>query len=104
MAADLQRKGYAAKTIGIKLRYEDFKIATRDQTAATHTDDARAIRRLAGLCLKRVPLDQRLRLLGVRAGSLVKTADRPSVKPDQAGSASAPAPQQAPGWVNSQLF
>ena len=78
VAADLQRKGYVAKTIGIKLRYDDFKIATRDQTAATYTDDAQTIRRLAGLCLKRVPLAQRLRLLGVRAGTLLKTADLPN--------------------------
>ena len=77
VAADLQRKGYAAKTIGIKLRYDDFKIATRDQTAAAPTDDARTIRQLAGQCLKRVPLDQRLRLLGVRAGALVKASEMP---------------------------
>ena len=77
VAADLQRKGYAAKTIGIKLRYDDFKIATRDQTAAVPTDDARTIRQLAGQCLKRVPLDQRLRLLGVRAGALVKAREMP---------------------------
>ena len=104
VAADLQRKGYAAKTIGIKLRYDDFKIATRDQTAAAHTDDASAIRRLAGLCLKRVPLDKRLRLLGVRAGTLVKTADAPGFQANSAGSASEPIQQQAPSWANSQLF
>jgi DNA polymerase-4 len=34
VAADLQRKGYVGKTIGIKLRYDDFKTATRDHTAA----------------------------------------------------------------------
>ena len=72
LAADLQRKGYVAKTIGIKLRYDDFKIATRDHTAQSHTADALMIRKLAGLCLKRVPLDQRLRLLGVRASALAK--------------------------------
>ena len=77
VAADLQRKGYVAKTIGVKLRYDDFKIATRDQTAAAPTDDARTIRQLAGQCLKRVPLDQRLRLLGVRAGALVKASEMP---------------------------
>ncbi len=32
VAGDLQRKGYVGKTIGIKLRYDDFRIATRDQT------------------------------------------------------------------------
>ncbi|NQW92880.1 MAG: DNA polymerase IV [Polaromonas sp.] len=72
LAADLQRKGYAAKTIGIKLRYDDFKIATRDQTLDDHTMDAKTIRQVAGQCLKRVPLDKKLRLLGVRAASLEK--------------------------------
>ena len=73
LAADLQRKGYAAKTIGIKLRYDDFKIATRDQTLEGYTFDAKTIRQVAGQCLKRVPLDKKLRLLGVRAATLEKT-------------------------------
>lgn len=72
VAADLQRKGYVGKTIGIKLRYDDFKAATRDHTLAVPTADARTIRQAAGQCLKRAPLDKRLRLLGVRVGSLVK--------------------------------
>ncbi|HYP70591.1 MAG TPA: DNA polymerase IV, partial [Variovorax sp.] len=53
LAADLQRKGYVGKTIGIKLRYDDFKIATRDQTIDRFTDDAKTIRHTGGLCLKR---------------------------------------------------
>ena len=32
VAADLQRKGYVGKTIGIKLRFDNFKSVTRDQT------------------------------------------------------------------------
>ena len=75
LAADLARKGYACKTVGIKLRYDDFKIATRDQSIQLATSDAQTIRRIAGQCLKRVPLEQRLRLLGVRASNLVKLAD-----------------------------
>lgn len=71
VAADLQRKGYRGKTIGIKLRYADFRIATRDHTARDATDDAAAIRRMAGWCLKRADLQQPLRLLGVRVGGLV---------------------------------
>jgi DNA polymerase-4 len=39
VAGDLQRKGYVGKTIGIKLRYDDFK--TLDAPRAT----------TAGLCL-----------------------------------------------------
>jgi DNA polymerase IV len=72
VAADLQRKGYVGKTIGIKLRYDDFRIATRDQTTDAYTADAATIRRIAGQCLKRVDLGRRLRLLGVRVGKLVR--------------------------------
>jgi len=71
VAADLQRKGYVGKTIGIKLRYDDFKSVTRDLTITDYTADAKTIRHNAGLCLKRVPLQRRLRLLGVRVGTLV---------------------------------
>jgi len=70
VAADLQRQGYVGKTIGIKLRFDDFKAVTRDQTLAFYTADAQAIRHAAGICLKRAPLTQRLRLLGVRVASL----------------------------------
>jgi DNA polymerase-4 len=72
VAADLQRKGYVGKTIGIKLRYDNFQSVTRDQTLSIHIDDAKTIRQIAGQCLKRVDLTRRLRLLGVRVGSLVK--------------------------------
>lgn len=75
LADDLERKGYMGRTIGIKLRYEDFKSATRDLTLQWPVSDAASLRQAAGLCLKRVPLQRRLRLLGVRVGSLVRTAD-----------------------------
>jgi DNA polymerase-4 len=75
LAGDLARKGYAAKTIGVKLRFDDFKIVTRDLTLPAHTMDARSIRRAAGECLKRVDLTRRLRLLGVRAGTLASLAE-----------------------------
>ncbi|MDQ2926827.1 MAG: DNA polymerase IV [Pseudomonadota bacterium] len=75
LAGDLARKGYAAKTIGIKLRFDDFKIATRALTLPAHTLDGREIRRAAGQCLKRVELARRLRLLGVRASGLEKLSE-----------------------------
>jgi len=43
----LQRKRYVGRTIGIKLRFDDFRTVTRDQTIAAPTDDAAAIRRAA---------------------------------------------------------
>ncbi|HKX53788.1 MAG TPA: DNA polymerase IV [Nitrosospira sp.] len=70
VAHDLQRKGYAARTIGIKLRYEDFRTVTRDITLPVPTADAAAIRRAAQECLRRVQLEKKLRLLGIRASGL----------------------------------
>jgi DNA polymerase-4 len=72
VAGDLERKGCVGRTIGLKIRYDNFKTLTRDCTLEAPTRDAAAIRRAAGACLKRVPLDRRLRLLGVRVGSLSK--------------------------------
>ena len=74
LGGDLERKGYAGKTIGVKLRYKDFRTVTRDMTLERPTSDPQAIRSAARQCLKRVTLDGKLRLLGVRAGSLVRTA------------------------------
>ena len=70
VAEDLQRKGYAARTIGIKLRYEDFRTVTRDITLPVPTANAAAIRKAAQECLRRVSLEQKMRLLGVRASGL----------------------------------
>ncbi|UCV30261.1 DNA polymerase IV [Ferribacterium limneticum] len=71
VADDLKRKGYASRTIGIKLRYSDFHAVTRDVTLPVGVSDGEQIRKAAGECLKRVPLTQRIRLLGVRASGLV---------------------------------
>ena len=76
VAADLQRKGYVGKTVGVKLRFDDFKIVTRDHSLPAPTADATTLRRAAGLALKRAPLQRRLRLLGVRVGGLSR-ADAP---------------------------
>lgn len=75
LAADLTVKGYRCKTVGIKIRYTDFRISTRDITLPTATADPAVIRRAAGECLRRVPLEKRFRLLGVRANALVKEGD-----------------------------
>ena len=53
VATDLQRKGYVGRTVGIKLRFDDFRTVTRDLTRDAATADAGAIRRAAGACLDR---------------------------------------------------
>ena len=75
LALDLRRKGYVASNIGVKLRYDDFSIATRATTLRKPVDDAATIRRVAGLCAGRAPLERRIRLLGVRAGTLLRADD-----------------------------
>jgi DNA polymerase-4 len=75
VAEDLKRKGYLGRTIGLKLRFEDFETLTRDLTIAEPTDDATQIRAAAGQCLKRVDLVRRLRLLGVRVSSLSRPGE-----------------------------
>ena len=84
LASDLQRKGYLGRTIGIKLRFEGFRTVTRDLTLDEPVQDAAAIRHAAGLCLKRVDLSQRLRLLGVRVGKLSRPGE---VEPPRRGRA-----------------
>lgn len=86
LSADLLRKGYATKTIGIKVKYADFQVLTRDLTLTAPVYEGGAIRRAATECLRRIPLDQKIRLLGVRAGSLMPIAsiaqDTQSYQPD----------------------
>ncbi len=75
LAGDLARKDQAARTIGIKLRYADFQTVTRDLTVPYPVTGARDILTGARECLRRVALDRRLRLLGVRASSLSGPSD-----------------------------
>lgn len=105
VAEDLQRKGYVGKTIGVKLRYDNFQSVTRDQTLAHYTADAASIRQTAGLALKRVPLTQKLRLLGVRVGTLMKAADAAALQTLSASTnvAGTTAEEPAPPYTD-QLF
>ena len=74
VAYDLQKRGYAGRSVGVKLRYTDFQIVTRDNTLEVAVNDAQAIRRAAFEALARVAPQRRLaraiRLIGVRVGSL----------------------------------
>jgi DNA polymerase-4 len=83
VAGDLQRKGYLGRTIGIKLRFDDFRTVTRDLTLPDPTADPAVIRRAAGECLRRVPLERKLRLLGVRASAL-SSSSAPQVADESA--------------------
>ena len=107
VASDLQRKGYVGKTIGIKIRFDNFQSVTRDQTMDHYTANAADIRKIGGLCLKRVDMKRRLRLLGVRVGALVKADSQEALAPDAAKSVlllREPSPSTEPHHEQADLF
>jgi DNA polymerase IV len=104
LAGDLSRKGYASRTIGIKLRFDDFKSVTRDLSLPAHTLDAHTIRRAAGECLKRVDLTRRLRLLGVRAGALATLTELVAPRASADPAAGPPAVHEPAASYSLPLF
>lgn len=83
LSEDLGRKGYLTRSVGLKLRYADFTTVTRDQALSGPVADPASLREAARASLRRVPLDRRLRLMGLRAGVLVKAAGYPGPEPAQ---------------------
>jgi DNA polymerase IV len=104
VAADLQRKGYTGRTIGIKITFDNFEKVTRDTTIDHATADAAVIRRHAGLCLKRVDLSRRFRLLGVRVGKLVKPGTADAEAPHYSATTPSPRPPKADDERTDLLF
>jgi DNA polymerase-4 len=68
----MREGGYSAKTITIKIRFNDFQTLTRAKTMLDYTDSVEEIRKAAFACLKRIDLNKRVRLIGVRATYLKK--------------------------------
>lgn len=93
LATDLERKGYAGRTVGIKLRFDDFRTVTRDATLPAAVQQAQALRRAAGQCLKRVDLSRPIRLLGVRVAALQRAGTALGQTPGRRDRA-APAPAE----------
>ncbi|HOA93136.1 MAG TPA: DNA polymerase IV [Quisquiliibacterium sp.] len=79
VAHDLSSRGYVGRTIGVKVRYDDFRIVTRDVSIAHPTSAPDAIRRAAFEALSRVPTERRLRLIGVRVAALSRAGAAPDL-------------------------
>ena len=93
LSADLARKGCVARTIGVKVRYADFRSVTRDITTGQLHREAPSIVEAARQCLKKTPFDvhgprSNLRLLGIKASHLL-----PEQAALAADKASEPVPQ-----------
>lgn len=70
---DLHDGGHRTKTIIVKIRFSDFQTLTRAKTIDDYTDSEEYLRKAAFACLKRIDLNKRVRLIGVRASNLEKT-------------------------------
>ena len=83
VAEDLKKRGYVGRTIGVKLRYNNFRIVTRDNSLPQAVNDAASIRKAAFAALSRVAPEQTLarpiRLIGVRVGALRREGE---IEPD----------------------
>lgn len=72
VVADMMDHGYTAKTITVKIRFSDFQTFTRAKTISDYSDSEEEIRKAAFACLKRIELNKRVRLIGVRASNMEK--------------------------------
>jgi DNA polymerase IV len=79
VAEDLAHKQRRCKTVGIKVKFADFSVVTRDLTVLEPIGEARDIRDAVSECLKRVVWHDRIRLLGVRASGLISPSEDPPV-------------------------
>jgi DNA polymerase IV len=84
VASDLERKGYRGRTVGVKIKFDDFRIVTRDLSLPDAVRGAPAIRTAAGECLKRILLDRKIRLVGVRISALERSDAANLSQPEQA--------------------
>lgn len=80
---DLRQKGYAGRTITIKVKFADFRSVTRAITISDHTQDAATILRIARQCLRRIALPPHIRLLGISISKLTPW-HTPNITPAQA--------------------
>jgi len=83
VSADLTRRGYAGRTVGIKLRTSDFKSLTRDRTVEHALHRPGDIALLAFECLQRAQAKRPVRLLGVRVGELTPFSAESGATPVQ---------------------
>jgi DNA polymerase IV len=78
LCADLERHERRGRTIGIKVRLDDFSTHTRARSVAAPVNDLATVRRVAGELLSELDPPRPVRLLGVRVAGLDEAAPAPS--------------------------
>jgi DNA polymerase-4 len=74
VVSGLREEVFRAKTITVKIRFSDFQTLTRSVSLASGSDSEEEIRRAAFSCLKRINLNKRIRLIGIRLTHLEKAS------------------------------
>ena len=78
VARRVRERGWVARTVGIKIRFADFRTITRVRTLPAWTDDTAAIFRTATELYAALGLDQpRIRLVGVKCENFRAAGDAP---------------------------
>jgi len=70
VVSDLTERNYRARTVTLKIRFEDFRTLTRAGTMPDYSTSEEEMRKAAFACLKRIDLTRRVRLVGVRLTNL----------------------------------
>ncbi len=81
LAAELRERRTAGRTIGIKVRLDDWTTVTRVQTVAAPTNDAELISATARSLLRAYAPPRPVRLLGVRVASFALEAEQRAPAP-----------------------
>ena len=95
----IRDRGQRARTVAIRVRWEDFSTVSRSQTLPTATDLTREVHRIAVELLTRLDPQRPVRLLSIRLDQLT-TADGADgqLSFDQLGAEDAP----RSGWQNAE--
>ena len=73
---EIRKGGFKARTVTVKIRFNDFQTYTRGKTLREATGDSAALRKMALSCLARFELEKRVRLIGVRLGELRSSSEQ----------------------------
>jgi DNA polymerase IV len=70
LCAGLEKHGRRGRTIGIKVRFDDFSTVTRARSLPESTSELEVVRQVAGALLRELSPARPVRLLGVRVAGL----------------------------------
>jgi len=81
VSEDLQRKSLTCRTVGLKVKFADFSVVTRDVSVSYPIQSADQLRQVLADCLRRVAWHDRIRLLGVKVSGLCDSNERQTLSP-----------------------